>query len=228
MKRMKLSLFPIWATASVLAITIISLSWWDSADILHSSLALIAAITGMMYTMLAGRGRIVCYGFGLVNAPLYAYLSYRWGYYGDMALNLYYFVMMFPGIFAWRRNLSSDSEVVGIIRTKLSVRGRIAWTMAIGVATVLIWLVLHTIGGNRPFCDALTNVLSIAAMILTVRRCIEQWVMWIAVDAIEIFMWSHTGEVSMALLAMWILFLVDGIYLFILWVYDLRRGSINR
>ena len=38
-------------------------------------------------------GLIVCYAFGLVNAPLYAYLSWRWGYYGDMALNLYYLAM---------------------------------------------------------------------------------------------------------------------------------------
>ena len=224
-KNMKIRLFHIWATASVIAIFFVSLSWWDNSDTLHSSLSLVAAVTGMMYTMLAGRGLIICYLFGLINAPLYAYLSYRWGYYGDMALNLYYFAMMFPGILAWRRNLSSDPAVVGIVRTKLSARSRRVLIVAMAVATIFLSLILRTIGGNRPICDALTNVLSIAAMVLTIRRCIEQWVMWIAVDAIEIFMWWHTDEVSMALLAMWILFLVDGIYLLILWSQDLRRSK---
>ena len=72
---MSTSHFKYWAAFSVLAIAAVSFSWWDASDILHSSLALVAATTGMMYTMLAGRGRISCYVFGLVNSPLYAYLS---------------------------------------------------------------------------------------------------------------------------------------------------------
>ncbi len=85
------------------------------------------------------------------------------------------------------------------------------------VAAAGLYVVLKAIGGSRPLCDSLTNVLSVAAMVLTVKRCIEQWFMWIAVDAIEIVMWCRTGDASMAILAMWTLFLVDGIYLWWLW-----------
>ena len=81
-----------------------------------------------------------------------------------------------------------------------------------------LWGILLAVGGNRPLCDAFTNVLSIAAMVLTVKRCIEQWVMWLAVDAIEMFMWWHTGADSMAILAMWTLFFVDGCYCYALWL----------
>ena len=208
--------FKYWATFSVLAIVAVSLTWWDSSDVLHSSLALVAAVTGMMYTMFAGRGWIVCYVFGLVNAPLYAYLSWRWGYYGDMALNLYYFVMMVPGIVCWRRNRDA-AESGSIVRTRLSGRERVGWSAALLAGVAAFWAVLLVAGGNRPLCDAFTNVLSIAAMVLTVKRCIEQWVMWLAVDAIEMFMWWHTGADSMAILAMWALFFVDGCYCFGLW-----------
>ena len=45
------------------------------------------------------------------------------------------------------------------------------------------------------------SVFSIAAIILTVKRCIEQGIRWLAVDAIEMFMWWHTGADSMAILA---------------------------
>lgn len=70
-------------------------------------------------------------------------------------------------------------------------------------------------------CDAFTNVLSVAAMALTVRRAIEQWVLWIAVDAVEVFMWikvwlSGGGMVSVML--MWLLFLANGIYMLALWM----------
>ena len=213
--------FKYWAAFSVLAIAAVSLAWWDSSDILHSSLALVAAVTGMMYTMFAGRGWIVCYAFGLVNAPLYAYLSWRWGYYGDMALNLYYFVMMIPGIVCWRGNRNA-AEAGSIVRTRLSGRERAVWSAAILAGVAALWAVLLLLGGNRPLCDAFTNVLSIAAMVLTVKRCIEQWVMWLAVDAIEMFMWWHTGADSMAILAMWTLFFVDGCYCYGLWIHNLH------
>lgn len=67
---MKFSGFRLWAAASVLAIAVISFTWWDESDIIHSSLSLIAAVTGVMYTMLAGRGMVACYFFGLINAPI--------------------------------------------------------------------------------------------------------------------------------------------------------------
>ena len=208
--------FKYWAAFSVLAIAAVSLTWWDPSDVLHSALSLVAATTGMMYTMLAGRGHISCYGFGFVNAPLYAYLSWRWGYYGDMALNLYYAVMMVPGFVCWRKNLDAGERGC-IVRTRLSSRERLAWSGLVVAGVAALWGVLLAVGGNRPLCDAFTNVFSVAAIVLTVKRCIEQWVLWLAVDAIEMFMWWHTGADSMAILAMWTLFFVDGCYCFGLW-----------
>lgn len=214
--------FKYWATFSVLIIAAVSLTWWDSADVLHSSLAFIAAVTGLMYTMLAGRGRVSCYVFGLINTPIYAYLSWRWNYYGDMALNLYYFVMMFPGLFYWRRNMDTEDKG-SIVRTRLSNCERIWWSVIILVGVAILWRILLAVGGSRPLCDAFTNVFSIAAIILTVRRCIEQWVLWLAVDLIEMFMWWHTGADSVAIMAMWTLFFVDGCYCYALWLTPRRR-----
>ena len=216
--------FKYWAGFSVLVIVAVSLTWWDPSDVLHSSLGLVAAVTGLMYTLLAGRGRISCYAYGAVNAPLYAYLSWRWGYYGDMALNLYYTVMMVPGFVCWRRNMDVADKGC-IVRTRLGARERLAWSGLILVGVAVLWGILHAVGGNRPLCDAFTNVFSIAAIVLTVKRCIEQWVLWLAVDAIEMFMWWHTGADSVAILAMWTLFFVDGCYCYALW---LRKPVVSR
>ena len=224
---MKFSGFRLWAAASVLAIAVISFTWWDESDIIHSSLSLIAAVTGVMYTMLAGRGMVACYFFGLINAPLYAYLSWRWAYYGDMVLNLYYFAMMFPGLVCWRRNLVKDGGGE-IVRTRLANRERALWLLVIAFAALALYGALRYVGGARPGCDALTNVLSVAAMILTVKRCIEQWVMWLAVDAIELVMWWHTGSSAIALFAMWALFLADGFYCFYLWLTATKSPVVDR
>lgn len=203
-----------WLVFCQSAIVALSLFWNDSA------FGIIAAVTGMMYTVLAGKGKVSCYFFGLINAPLYAWLSWRQGYYGDMALNLYYFAMMFPGLWFWSRNRRPDPSD-GIVKSRLTSRERVFWTFGIVSAALLLWPVLESSGGARPLCDSLTNVLSVAAMVLTVKRCIEQWVLWIAVDAIEVVMWwsVHSAEgVGVSILLMWLLFLANGIYLLRLWM----------
>ena len=214
---MKEKLFFAWSVFCVLGVAAVSFAWWDPADPVLSSLNLVAAVTGVLYTLLAGRGRMLSFAFGFVNAPLYAYLSWRWGYYGDMALNVYYVVMMVSGLVCWRKNMDATDKGC-IVRTRLGGRERFAWGVAILVGVAILWGILRAVNGNRPLCDAFTNVFSIAAIVLTVRRCIEQWVLWLAVDAIEMFMWWHTGADSMAILAMWTLFFVDGCYCYALWL----------
>jgi nicotinamide mononucleotide transporter len=203
-----------WLVFSTSSIAAISLSLDERP------LSFCAAITGMLFTVFAGKGKSLCYLFGLVNTPIYAYLSYIQGFYGDMALNVYYFVMMFPGLVCWYRHKSSDA-FIGVKRVSLSRVERVAWFVSLTLATFALWAVLSFLGGSRPFCDSLTNVLSVGAMILTVKRAIEQWVLWITVNAVEVFMWwnvylAEGGSVS--ILLMWVLFLANGIYLFKLWL----------
>ena len=174
----------------------------------------------MMYTILAGKGKPSCFLFGMVNTPLYAWIAFNAGYYGDLSLNIYYFIMMFPGLAAWLHHRSCVSEA-GIVRTRLSNKGRLLLFAMCIIGILALWGILHLINGNRPFCDAVTNILSIAAMLLTVRRAIEEWVLWIVVNAVEVFMWWNAwraGEGSISVLLMWLLFLANGIYLLSLWM----------
>lgn len=204
----------IWLAFCLSSIVALSVYWGDSIS------AMTAAATGMLYTVLAGKGKCACFIFGLVNTPLYAIFSFRAGYYGDFTLNIYYFIMMFPALSAWIKNQSDNSEE-STKRTRLSPAGRFKLATVCFLCTLILSIILHFLGGSRPVCDALTNVLSVAAMFLTVRRAIEEWVLWIIVDAVEIVMWWQSwlkGNGSISVLAMWLLFLVNGIYLLSLWI----------
>lgn len=228
LKKVFIEQFRGWRTTEVLwlifclaSITALSVHANDTA------LGLTAAVTGMLYTVLAGKGKCACFIFGLINAPLYASLAFSAGYYGDFALNLYYFALMIPALRAWRRHASPDPEV-STRRTRLSAGGRLRLAVLCLTATLALWAALRFMGGARPFCDALTNVLSVAAMILTVRRAIEEWVLWIIVDAVEIFMWWRSwlsGDGNLSILLMWILFLANGIYLLSLWMRLAKKSS---
>ena len=213
----------LWGGFCISAIVALSLWWGEGA------LALSAAVTGMVYTLLAGKAKVSCFFFGMVNTPLYAFLSWREGYYGDMALNIYYFAMMFSGLAAWRRNPESGDPGTAV-RRSLSFRGRVMWAAGLLSATVPLWAVLSICGGRAPLSDALTNVFSVAAMVLTVKRCVEQWILWIAVDLVEVFMWwrvwAESGN-SVSVLLMWLLFFVNGLYLWRMWSSEMRKRRLG-
>jgi nicotinamide mononucleotide transporter len=73
--------------------------------------------------------------------------------------------------------------------------------------------------------DSTTTILSVTAMILTVKRCIEQWVIWTIVNIISIIMWLkvylENGN-SAASLLMWCIALANGIIFFITWSRELE------
>ena len=211
----------LWLAFSISSIIALSVHWGDTA------IGMTAAVTGMMYTVLAGKGKPSCFLFGLVNTPLYAWIAFNAGYYGDLSLNIYYFIMMVPGLAAWLRHRSSVAET-GIVRTRLSNKGRLQLFAMCIIGILVLWGILYLINGNRPFCDAVTNILSIAAMLLTVRRAIEEWILWIVVNAVEVFMWWKAwcaGEGSISVLLMWLLFLANGIYLLSLWMRMEKRTA---
>ena len=84
-----------------------------------NKIALVSAICGISYTILAGKGKISCYIIGLTGTMCYAYLAYKNSLYGNLFLYmLFYFPMQIIGIFKWRKHLKKDSQE--IIKTKLT------------------------------------------------------------------------------------------------------------
>ena len=132
-----------WLAFSVSSILALSVHWGDTA------LGMTAAVTGMMYTILAGKGKLACFVFGLVNAPLYAYMAFEAGYYGDFSMNIYYFAMMVPGLLAWKRNRADDPET-GIIRTRLSSKARVRLTIACLGGIAALWVRLPSSIRQQP------------------------------------------------------------------------------
>ena len=63
-------------------------------------IAVMSAICGIMYTIIAGKGKISCYFFGLAGSWCYVWLSLTNALWGNMLLYLcYYIPMQILGIF---------------------------------------------------------------------------------------------------------------------------------
>lgn len=182
-------------------------------------IAVISAICGISYTIIAGKGKISCYLFGLISTLCYSYLAFKNGIYGNCLLNIgYYFPMQILGIFAWKRNLNKKTNE--IYKTKLQKSELIKVFILTILACISASVILKFYNASFPIMDAVTTILSMLGMFLTVKRCIEQWIVWTIVNSITALMWLKLvflGSHTISTFVMWSVYLVLGIYFYFKW-----------
>jgi nicotinamide mononucleotide transporter len=192
-------------------------AWEDSL------IGLISSISGMLCVVLVAKGKISNYYFGIVQTATYAYIAYGYGLYGEAMLNgLFYFPVQFIGIYLWSKNKTEQGVKGEDITVKsLTKSGWVIAMVTVTIVTIAYGFFLKYLGGNNVWTDSATNVLSVTAQILMLKRFAEQWLLWIAVNVLSIFLWMTAlisqGGNDFSMLVMWSAFLVNSIYGYINW-----------
>lgn len=190
-----------------------------------SKVALISAVCGISYSILAGKGKISCYFFGLCGTLCYSFISFKNALYGNLALYLmYYFPMQIFGIFKWKEHLKKDSQE--IIKTKLSFIEKIGYLISSILFISIAYFILLYFKDQSPLIDSVTSVLSVIGLILTVKRCVEQWYVWLIVNGLSIIMWVKAymnGSNCFATILMWVTYFILAIYFLYVWKKELKN-----
>ncbi len=163
----------IWIVIATAVILGLSIYWKDTW------ISLIAAVTGVWCVILTGMGKRSSFIFGLINVIFYAIVALQAKYYGEVMLNLlYYLPMNFVGWFAWKKHMNEQSGQV--IKERLNFKKSIVVYALTAVMIFIYGLILKKMGGNLPYVDSMSTVVSVVAQILSIRRLMEQWVLWIS------------------------------------------------
>jgi len=159
-------------------------AWLAAHD--TSCLELAAASVGLISVFLAIPESVWNWPTGIVNVALYAYLFTKQGYYANAGLQIVYLALSIYGWYEWLHG--------GRARTELRVSRASArvwlWSILIGVATfVLLCTITRRIpGGAFTFTDAATVAASLVAEWMLARKYLDNWALWIVVDAVYVAM----------------------------------------
>lgn len=157
-------------------------------------LSLACGICGIFSVLLCSRMKISSFFFGYLQVVAYMILAYQQRFYGELAINIFYFVTMVYGCISWKRSYESGSVIPR--KVPASVQIVIAAVTLVGIA--IGYLVLLRTNDTQPFMDSLTTIPAFTAQILMVTRCRQQWYYWIVVDASAMLMWGIAGDWCMA------------------------------
>ena len=209
----------VFATAVILGLSI----YWNDSPV-----SLWAAVTGVCCVILTGKGKRSSFIFGLVNTILYAIVALWAKYYGEVMLNLiYYLPMNFVGFIAWKKYMNDDTGEV--IKERLSLSKSIVVYAITAVSIVIYGFILKRMGGNLPYVDSMSTVVSVVAQVLSIKRLTEQWVLWIVVDIVTVFMWAvdfMKGGESISTLAMWSIYLINAFIMFVRWYKEAKKNAV--
>jgi len=142
-------------------------------------------------------------------------LYYQKGLYADCGMEFYYLAMTAYGFWRWKHAVSSEvstatSEETPI--THIPVRLALYWS---GIALALwagIWYLLsHFTDSTVPVADAFTTALSLVGIWALAHKYLEQWLIWIAVDAVTCWLYfSKDIPFKASLYALYVVIAIAG------------------
>ena len=126
--------------------------------------------------------------------------------------------MQFYGFYEWGKNMNPDTHEV--YKKKMSLRNTVILLISVFVLTVLYGLFLQFLNGNLPFVDALSTVVAIIALYISIKMYTEQWLLWIIVNIVTVIMWIYAlnnGNGSVVILIMTLIYLINSIIMYFKW-----------
>ena len=158
----------------------------------------LALATGVAYAILAARRNRLCWIAGAISSACAAILSAANQLPMQAALQVFYVGMSAFGWWSWVRGSRDGDLRVGVWPH--------AWHLAAALVIVALsmasawWLAPHA--AAWPLLDSLTTWFSLLATWLAARARLENWLYWIVINGVMVFLFYEQKVWGMALLSL--------------------------
>ncbi len=186
-----------------------------------STLQIIATLFSLTYIFFATKNKAICFLFGAIASACWAYESfYNLNLKFDALLQIFYVGMSFYGAYHWSKGDNSETTSI----KKLDLK----WNMLVIVIGILVSfacanIALRFFDTNYAYIDALTTGFSIIATFLLAKRYIENWIFWLFINPIYMYIYYVSGGTLFALIS--IVYTVMAIKGYIDWKKELTLTS---
>lgn len=157
---------------------------WISSN-LNLILEIASVIFGIAYILLIAKNKISGWIFGSFGSLISIFLFYRSKLFAEAILYIYYVIAGIQGYFNW--NNKTDIEEV----YKQNLRYHL-FTISIGIIlSASFYFLLKYIfpESARPLIDSFTTIFSFIATYLTVKKDLDNWIYWIVIDFVTVYLY---------------------------------------
>ncbi|MCZ4408043.1 nicotinamide riboside transporter PnuC [Cryomorphaceae bacterium 1068] len=175
------------------------------------------------YVILAARENIWCWPLGIIGSALSIWLFIDSKIYAESVLFTYYVIMGFYGWRAWNRGKSDSGKFE--IRT-LTIPIHLGILLGGYAATVGLFFLLKTFtDAEMPLLDSFTTIFSFIATWMVAKRIIENWLYWICINALTIYLYYSRDLNVYAMLS--VVYTVLAVYGYFAWRKDFEKQTLT-
>ncbi len=177
--------------------------WWtqvvEAARQLHWTETL-AVLLGVVYVVLAARGSRWCWPPGIVSCALWAWATFTlYNLWVDALLQLFYVAMGVWGWYHWKPGGAADELPITTMRAADHLR---VWGIGLPLALLFGWFFDTYTPAAATWLDAFTTVFAILTTWLVVEKKLENWLYWVLVDSLYVYLYARQGAWLFMLLMM--------------------------
>jgi nicotinamide mononucleotide transporter len=165
-----------------------------------SYLEFYATFTGLVAVILSVRENVWSWVLGLVNVALAFVMFYQIQLYPDMFLQIFFFITNIIGFWQWKFPKEQEANIHNELKiSQLSPRQFGVYSLVGLVCTALLGTFAKNLSelipelfskpSAFPYMDSFTTIMSIFATFLLIRKKVEAWWMWLAIDIISTYMY---------------------------------------
>ncbi len=151
------------------------------------------ALTGLIAIYFQIKEKVIFWPISLINVILYIFVYFSALLYAEVSLQLYYLVVSIYGWYYWQsgkiKNKGSELKVTTCSKNlilKLSV-------IFVALFFLMAFVLKKFTNTDVPFVDAFVTSLSFIATWLLAKKKIENWLVWIVVDAACVGVYIYKG-----------------------------------
>ncbi|MCF6194258.1 MAG: nicotinamide riboside transporter PnuC [Kangiellaceae bacterium] len=167
-----------------------------------SLLEWLAVVLAIFYLLLAIRENVWCWPAAFSSTTIYVYLFFDVSLYMESFLNFYYMAMAIYGWYQWRG--SSKTNPVESLVTKIICWNFKRHAILILITSVVVfassWLLKQYTDQDFALIDSFTTWFAILATYMVTQKVIDNWLYWIVIDLVSIYLFTLKGFALTAVL----------------------------
>ncbi len=196
------------------------IDWLKGQSILET----FGVITGILCVYLAAKNNIWNWPIAIISVAIYMIIFLEARLYADTGLQVYFLITNIYGWYFWSRKSKTEIKVPVSRITKKEI---ILSCIAIIIFTALLGYILKQgTDASFPFIDSFCTACSLVAQIFLARKVMENWLIWIFVDAIYVGVYMVKGlHLTSGMYALYIYIAIIG---YLDWRKDFRHQPEKR
>ena len=148
-----------------------------------SFIEVLAVLFSIAYVLLAARQNILCWTFAAISVILYIYICITAKLFPESILQIFYLIMAIYGYYNWKKPVKININI-------WSVRKHFLIMLLGAILTFLMGFYFSTYTSSKmPIIDSFTTIFSIIATYMVTNKVLENWLYWIVIDIVSIYLY---------------------------------------